>query len=120
MVETQEIEASRGHPQIHQRGLGRSQGQAQLSQYLGQCRQRRLGPFPGRREDHQIVREADDLPQSGVLLTPSAIQLVQHHIGHQGTDDAANAMGNFCFDVTLGYRLSEKSRHWQPRATDDM
>ena len=35
-------------------------------------------------------------------------------------DDPANTMGNFCFDVTLGYRLWEKSRHWQQRATDDM
>ena len=26
-------------------------------------------------------------------------------------------MGNFCFDVTLGYRLSEKSRRWRQRAT---
>jgi len=29
-------------------------------------------------------------------------------------------MGNFCFVVTLGYRLSEKSRRWQQRATDDL
>src|SRR5664280_2275711 len=60
-----------------------------LHQLDRRWRQRCLGPFPGRREDHQIVREADDLPQSGVLLAPSAIQLVQHHIGHQGTDHPA-------------------------------
>jgi hypothetical protein len=29
-------------------------------------------------------------------------------------------MGNFCFDVTLGYRLSEKSRRWRQRGTDNV
>ena len=34
----------------------------------------------------------------------------QRHIGQQRRKHAPNAMGNFCFDVTLGYRRLERPR----------
>ena len=51
---------------------------------------------------------------------PCPIDPVQVNVSHQRRNDAPNAMGNFSFDVTLGYRWSEKSRRWQQRVTDDM
>jgi hypothetical protein len=40
---------------------------------------------------------------------------MKRHVHHQRADHAANEVGNFCFDVTLGYRRLEKPR----RAGDD-
>ena len=37
-----------------------------------------------------------------------------------GIGDATNAMGNFSFEVTLGYRRLEKPRRSRQRVTDDM
>jgi hypothetical protein len=51
---------------------------------------------------------------------PCPIDPVQVNVSHQRRNDSPNTMGNFCFDVTLGYRLSEGSRHWRQRATDNM
>jgi hypothetical protein len=41
---------------------------------------------------------------------PGSVDPVQEHVAEQGTDHAPNAMGNFCFDVTLGYRRLERPR----------
>jgi hypothetical protein len=35
------------------------------------------------------------------------VQDRQRHIAEQGRQHAPNAMGNFCFEVTLGYRRLE-------------
>jgi hypothetical protein len=35
---------------------------------------------------------------------------VKHHVQERGADHAANAMDNFCFDVTLSYRRLERPR----------
>ena len=38
------------------------------------------------------------------------LQPVERHVHHQRADHAPNAMGNFCFEVTLGYRRLELPR----------
>jgi hypothetical protein len=35
---------------------------------------------------------------------------VQVHVREQRRNHAPNAMGNFCFEVTLGYRRLERGR----------
>jgi hypothetical protein len=50
----------------------------------------------------------------------SVLQSVQGHIQQQGTDDAANTMGNFAFEVTLGYQRLKKPPRSQQRVTHDM
>jgi len=35
---------------------------------------------------------------------------VQRHVHEQRADHAPNAKGNFCFEVTLGYRRVERGR----------
>jgi hypothetical protein len=35
---------------------------------------------------------------------------MERDIHQRGTDHAPNAKGNFCFDVTLGYRRLERGR----------
>jgi hypothetical protein len=77
-----------------------------------------FGLFHGPTDHHEVIRIADQLP--GALLGPQSIERMQVNVRQQRGNHAPNAMGNFCFDVTLGYRLSEKSRRWQQRATDDL
>jgi hypothetical protein len=43
------------------------------------------------------------MADSGGLL-----QAVQCHVQQQGTDDSSNAVGNFCFEVSLSYRRLER------------
>jgi hypothetical protein len=38
------------------------------------------------------------------------LQAVQRHVHQQRADHAPNAVGNFCFEVTLGYRRLELPR----------
>jgi hypothetical protein len=35
---------------------------------------------------------------------------MQDHVHQDGADHAPNAIDNFCFDVTLGYRRLERPR----------
>jgi hypothetical protein len=35
---------------------------------------------------------------------------VQVDVAHDGADHAPNTVGNFCFEVTLGYRRLERGR----------
>ena len=110
MVEPQEIETATGLPQVHQGGLGRRQGQAHAGQDVLQGGAGLLGSLPGRAQDDQVIRIADENPQAPVLLLPGTVQAVEHHVSHQGADHAPNARGNFCFEVTLGYRRVERGR----------
>jgi hypothetical protein len=48
---------------------------------------------------------AGQIPDSGGLFHP-----MQGNVQQQRTDHAPNAMGNFCFEVTLGYRRLELPR----------
>jgi hypothetical protein len=41
---------------------------------------------------------------------PCPIDPVQVNVRHQRRNHAPNAMGNFCFEVTLGYRRLELPR----------
>jgi hypothetical protein len=62
----------------------------------------------GARPRRPGVATGHDVPDSGGLFHP-----VQGHVHQQGTDDSSNAMGNFCFEVSLGYRRLERP----PRVT---
>jgi hypothetical protein len=76
--------------------------------------------------DHEIIRVADDsvggsaafaVPVAGAAVAvrvPFGAEMLikrrQGDVGEQRRGDAANAMGNFCFDVTLSYRRLERPR----------
>ena len=75
--------------------LAGDRGKAHPGQVLLQGSEGLLGLFPGRAQDHKIVRIADDHAQAPVLLLPDAIQAVEHHVSHQGADHAPNATANF-------------------------
>jgi hypothetical protein len=92
-----------------------------------------LPPSPAQHRNHQrdllhrnlqprswrtIIGEPNQHPMPANV--PCPIDPVQVNVSHQRRNDSPNTMGNFCFDVTLGYRLSEGSRHWRQRATDNM
>jgi hypothetical protein len=47
---------------------------------------------------------------------PCPVQPVQVDVGEQRGDHAPNAMGNFCFEVTLNYRRLE--RPWRVSGTE--
>jgi len=46
------------------------------------------------------------------LAVPLSVELLVEHrqgdVGQQRGQDSANAMGNFCFEVSLGYRRLER------------
>jgi hypothetical protein len=81
----------------------------------------------------EIVGVADELVVGktstatlGPLIGSAAVRLpvlseivVEHrkrHVGEQGRCHASNAMGNFCFEVTLNYRRLE--RPWRVSGTE--
>ena len=83
--------------------------------------------FPGsRHHDHEVVRVADDsiggAAAFAVRLAPirrgvsipfraeMLIQYRQRDVRQQRRNDSSNAMGNFCFDVSLSYRRVERPR----------
>jgi hypothetical protein len=41
---------------------------------------------------------------------PLIERIMHKQVGEDGTDHAPNAKGNFCFEVTLGYRRLELGR----------
>jgi hypothetical protein len=41
-------------------------------------------------------------------VPPRLIQHVQRDVGQQRGEDSSNAMGNFCFEVSLSYRRLER------------
>jgi hypothetical protein len=47
---------------------------------------------------------------------PCSVQPVQVDVAEQRGDHAPNAMGNFCFEVTLNYRRLE--RPWRVSGTE--
>ena len=102
MVKPEEIKTRASHCQSDDAGLRRFGFQAQLGQQDSQLRQRSLGLFSGRAQHHHVTGEPDQHPM--LANVPCPIDPVQVNVSHQRRNDAPNAMGNFCFDVTLGYR----------------
>ena len=85
-----------------------------------------LRPCPGH-QNHEVVRVPEQpivgqpflassppllggRPWSAGCLGEVLVEHRQRHIGQQRRDHAPNAMGNFCFDVTLSYRRLERQR----------
>ena len=56
-------------------------------------------------DDHITVRVPASPP-----VDPLVEDIVQVHVREQRRSHAPNAMGNFCFEVTLSYRRLEKPR----------
>ena len=105
MVKAEEIEPLAPFGQVHDAGLGRLGLQPQLGQQHRQPRQRGLGLLPACAHHDHVVGEAH---QNAVLPTrPCPVQPVQVDVGQQRGGHAPNAMGNFCFEVTLDYRRLE-------------
>ena len=88
----------------------------------------RLGAGAGAVDhDDEVVGEADQPPRAQPLLPALGplpcgahlrlplpgeviIQRGQRDVGQQRGGHAPNAVGNFCFEVTLGYRRLERGR----------
>ncbi len=51
-----------------------------------------------------------------LAFVPCPIDPVQVDVCQQRGGHAPNAMGNFCFEVTLDYRRLEKTAAWRPTA----
>ena len=115
---TEEIKPRSSHRQVHDAGLRRFGFQPQLGQQDSQLRQGSLGLFPGGAHHRRVIGEPDQHPMSANV--PCPIDPVQVNVRHQRRKDATNAMGNFSFEVTLGYRRLEKPRRSRQRVTDDM
>lgn len=112
---------------MHYPGLGRRQAQAKRGEHTGDLFAQVLDVgFMAMHEYDEVVRVADDSPGRQALL-PTCVTpigrphrfagqprlhdvLVEHSqgdVGQKGRAHAPNAMGNFCFEVTLGYRRLE-------------
>ncbi len=114
----QEVKAFPACTEIDHPGLIRVQVQTQPAQQGRGPGMSLFGLFHGPADHHEVIRVADQLP--GALLGPGSIERVQVNVGQQRGNDATNAMGNFSFEVTLGYRRLEKPRRSRQRVTDDM
>jgi hypothetical protein len=108
MVEPEEIKAGSTLDQMHYSSLRLFRAQPQVGQQAAQPFQRGLRLCLRATHHHGVVAVPDEHP---VLLGPPfPVQPVQVDVGQQRGGDAANAMGNFCFDVTLSYRRLERPR----------
>jgi hypothetical protein len=108
VMKAKKVEAFSAHHQFDDAGLGLFRREAEVGQQRPQPCERGLGLLPGFAYHQQIVGEAHQHPVCAGV--PSPVEPVQVHVAHQGADHAPNAMGNFCFDATLGYRRLERPR----------
>ena len=107
MVEAEEVHSLTPNRQLDDPSLGRLRLQTEVGQQSGQPRQRGLR-LPLRPAHHQrIIGIAD---QRAICATPRPVESVQVHVAEQRTDDSSNAVGNFCFEVSLSYRRVELPR----------
>lgn len=95
---------------VHDPGLIRVQLQPGLRHPLLQ----RGEGFPGlplrRAVHHRVIGVALELNGRELSFQPLVEHVVHEQVGEHGADHAPNAMGNFCFDVTLSYRRLELPR----------
>jgi len=108
VMEAEEIETLTIRHQFDNARLGLLRRQAELGQHQAQPRECGFGLLPGLAHHQQVVGVPDQHPESARV--PGPVEPVQVHVAQQGADHAPNAMGNFCFDVTLGYRRLERPR----------
>src|SRR6266705_6053834 len=102
-------------PELDQPGLAGVQLQPELREPAAKLCQEPLGVLPVLEPDSEIIRETHDdhittrmpLPPP---VGPQVQDVVQVHVGEQRRSHTPNAMGNFCFDVTLSYRRLERPR----------
>jgi hypothetical protein len=102
----QEIEALPALPEIDHTGLVRVQRQTQSAEQDRRPTRSVLSLLLRRAQHHEIIRETDELPDT--VLVPGPIERVQVDVGQQRGDYSSNAMGNFCFEVSLSYRRLER------------
>src|ERR1700681_1452201 len=95
--------------------------QSPRGQPRGKSRLDLFGLLPGMTADGQIVgiphqdwgaRDRGTDITAGAVITDSRglLQTMQRHIHQQRADDSSNAVGNFCFEVSLSYRRVELPR----------
>ena len=102
-------------PELDQAGLLGVQLQVEPGETLHQVRLEPLGIRTMLKTDNDVVGETHDdhitlsLPIPPVP-GPQIKDVVQVDVGEQGGFHAPNTVGNFCFEVTLGYRRLERGR----------
>jgi hypothetical protein len=99
-------------PELDQPGLVGMQLQPELRQPLAKVVEELLGVALMLEADDEIIGEPHDDHVAACLPTPPlpdppVEHVVEVDVGEQRRGHAPNAMGNFCFEVTLGYRRLE-------------
>jgi len=108
MMKPQKVQALTVLGQMHDSGLAHLGRQPQVREQPNQMRERILGLPTAPAHDHHIVGVTHQNP----VLTniPHPINPVQIHIRQHRSQDSSNAVGNFCFEVSLSYRRVELPR----------
>ena len=118
-AEPADLEPQEVHPlvQVGDLRLVLVEGQAAGFQPSGEPCLNLLGLLPGMAESDQVVSVADQERAAGdctavpVVPDPGGLfHAVQCHVHEQRAGHAPNTVGNFCFEVTLGYRRVERGR----------
>src|SRR5215831_3137878 len=107
-------------PELDQASLAGMPFQSELREPLAKVVEELLGVTLMLEPGHEVIRPAHDDHVTACVASPPRLgppvqDVVEVHVGEQRRCHAPNALGNFCFDVTLGYRRLEKPR----RAADD-
>ena len=102
-------------PELDQARLPGVEFQAEPGETLHQVRVEPLGVRPILKAGSDIVSEPHDDHVTASLPVPplpgpQVEDMVQVDVRGQGGSYAPNAIGNFCFEVTLGYRRLERGR----------
>jgi hypothetical protein len=114
VVKAQKIEPGTTDLQMHYPRLGFLRFQTELSQQRPQPRQGGLGLLARSAHHQRVVGETDQ--HSMLAHAPSPVNPMQVHVTQQRADHAPNAMGNFVFEVTLGYRRLELPRRGEQQS----
>ena len=108
MMKTEEIKPRTTNLQMHYPCLGFLWFQTKLNQQRPQPRQGGLGLLTGLAHHQRVVGEANE--HSVLAHIPCSVNPMQIDVTKQRTDDSSNAVGNFCFEVSLSYRRVELPR----------
>ncbi len=101
-------------PEIDHTGLVRVQLQTELTEQGLRPAVSLFGLTTRPAQHHEVIRVTNEF--TSAVIGPGPIERMQENVGQQRRNYASNAMGNFCFDVTLSYRRLERPR----RVTDGM
>jgi hypothetical protein len=94
----------------HDPGLLGVKVQTQCLEPLGDRSAKLAGLVLAVAVDHDVIRVALERAARVLPGHPAVERPVHEQVGQDGQAHAPNALGNFCFDVTLGYRRLEKPR----------